>query len=137
MAEYCFNDASVNINAVDLSDHVTSLSCSWDLDMLETSAMGTTTGRTYIAGLYNWTVNITFNQDFAATEVDVSLAAIQAGGVAVALILRPTSAAKSATNPEWTGNVLLSSYPFLDGSIGDLGTTSVTLQGTGALARGV
>lgn len=135
MAEYNYVDASVTLNSVDLSDHVTTLSCSWDLDMLETTAMGTTTGRTFIAGLYNWSVNITFNQDFAAAEVDATLAAIQAGGVAVALVLLPTSAAASATNPSWTGNVLLSSYPFLDGSVADLGSTSVTLQGSGTLTR--
>jgi hypothetical protein len=137
MAEYCFNDASVTLNAVDLSDHVSSISASWDLETLDTTAMGDTAARNFIAGLYGWTVSVTFHQDFEAAKVDASLAVIQTGGAPVALILRPTSAVKGADNPEWTGNVLLTSYPFLDGSVGDLGSTSVTLQGTGTLTRAV
>ena len=137
MAEFCFNDAFFSINTVDLSDHVQAVSSSWDLEMLDTTAMGDETGRHFIAGLYTWGFSVTFLQDFAAAKVDVTLAAIQAGGVAVAFVLRPDSAVVGATNPEWTGSVLLSSYPYLDGTVADLGTTTVTLTGTGTLARAV
>ena len=56
-------------------------------------------------------------------------------GTVVAIKVRPTTAAISATNPEYSGNVLVSEYSPLDGSVGDLATTSVSWPGAGALAR--
>lgn len=132
MASFAFTDASVTINSVDLSDHVRSVTLNIEAEDLEDTAMGDTF-RSRIGGLKDWSIDIEFNQDFAASEVDATIFPLL--GTVVAVEVRPTSAPVSATNPKFSGNVLVSEYNPLDGSVGDLATTSVSWPGAGALTR--
>jgi len=73
MAELIGGAAAVlTINSVDLSDHMTSASLEINYDDVETTAFGDAV-RTRIAGLGDATLNVTFNQDYAASEVDATL----------------------------------------------------------------
>ena len=56
MAAFMLNNASVTINSVDLSDHVTSITFSEEADQLETTAMGDN-NRTMIGGLKSGTID--------------------------------------------------------------------------------
>ncbi|MCH7753006.1 MAG: hypothetical protein IH898_12755 [Planctomycetes bacterium] len=55
------------------------------------------------------------------------------------MIYRDDAGAKSATNPEYTGNGMLSASPIVEGTIGEVSTVSVTIEGSDGvkLARGV
>lgn len=132
MASFAFTDARVEVNSVVLSTFVRSVTLNVEAEDLEDTAMGDTY-RSRIGGLKDWSVDIEFNQDFAAAAVDVTLFALL--GTVVAVKVRPTSAAISTTNPEYSGNVLISEYNPLDGSVGDLATTSVSWPGAGTLSR--
>lgn len=132
MASFAFTDASVTINSVDLSDHVRSVTLNIEAEDLEDTAMGDTF-RSRIGGLKDWSIDIEFNQDFAASEVDATIFPLL--GTVVEVIVVPTSSSVSATNPSYKGNVLVSEYNPLDGSVGDLATTSVSWPGAGALTR--
>lgn len=132
MASFAFTDASVVINAVDLSDHVRSVTLNVEAEDLEDTAMGDTF-RSRIGGLKDWSIDIEFNQDFAASEIDATIFPIL--GTVVTVTVKPTSSAVSATNPSYSGSVLVSEYNPLDGSVGDLATTSVSWPGAGTLTR--
>lgn len=132
MAEFVFTDASVVINAVDLSDHVRQVTLNYSAELQDDTAMGDDT-RSRIGGLKDWSMELEFNQDFAAAEVDVTLFPLV--GSTFTVTLKPTSAAVSATNPSYSGTGILESYPPLGGSVGDLATTSVTIQAAGTLTR--
>lgn len=134
MAVFSFVDGSVSINAVDLSDHVAQVSINTSSDELDDTAMGDTY-RSKLGGLKDWSVTVQFHQDFAGSEVDATLFPLL--GTVTAIIIKPTSGAISATNPAYTGNVLVSDYKPLDGSVGDLASTSVTWPGSGSLTRDV
>ena len=69
--------------------------------------------------------------------MDATLFALVGQAAVVALVIRPDAGAKSATNPEYTGNALLASYSPIGGSVGDVAAAPVTFVGTGDLARGV
>lgn len=132
MATFAFTDASVVINSVDHSDHVRSVTINTEAEDLEDTAMGDTY-RSRIGGLKDWSVDIEVNQDFAATEWDASIFSIL--GTVVTITVKPTSAAVSATNPSYSGSVLVTEYNPLDGSVGDLATSSVSWPGAGTLTR--
>lgn len=134
MASFAFTNATVSVNAVDLSTFTRSVTINTEAEDLEDTAMGDTF-RSRIGGLKDWSVDIEFNQDFAASAVDVTIFALL--GTVVAVAVKPTSGAISATNPEYSGNVLVSEYNPLDGSVGDLATTSVSWPGAGALTRDI
>ena len=132
MAELVLTDAFVSIGAVDLSDHVRQVTINYGADIEDSTAMGDT-AHERLGGLIDWSVDLEFNQDYAASEVDVTLFALV--GTSAALVLRPTSAAASATNPEYTGNAILESYNPIQGAVGGIAVAPVTFQGNGALAR--
>jgi hypothetical protein len=133
MAELIWNDAYFSINAVDLSNHVTSLTLNYGVELLDITAMGDG-ARDRIAGYKDWSIEVEFNQDFAASSVDATMFPL-VGAAATAIEIRPTSAAVGATNPKFTGNVIVESYPPVGGGVGEVLRTSSTLQGAGTLTR--
>ncbi len=117
---------------VDLSDHVLSITLNTEVDLQEDSAMGDT-WRTRLAGLKDWSIDVTFKQDFAATEVDVTLFPIL--GVSGTFTGKPTSDAIGATNPRYYGECILESYAPIQNAVGELATTVARWMGNGVLTR--
>jgi hypothetical protein len=136
MADIVLTDVDVTLNSVDLSTHVKSVTLSTSTEALESSTMGSP-WRTFNVGPDGWTASITFLQDFAASQVNASLAVIFAARAAVTLIILPTSAGVGAGNPSYTGSVILTEQPILDGGWGENGEVTINLQGSGALTRAV
>lgn len=132
MAEIVLTDAKLICNSVDLSSWVRSITLQYGADAVENTAMTDTT-HTRQGGLKDWSVSVEFNQDYAAAAVDATLFALV--GTVFSFEGRPTSAVASATNPKYTGNVLLESYQPINGSVGDLNTSSVNMVAAGALTR--
>lgn len=132
MATFVLTDASVTVNAVDLSDWVTSVTLSVEVDDQEDTAMGDTY-RSRLGGLKEWTLDIDFNADFAASAIDQTVWPLL--GTVVSVVVKPTSGSVSTTNPTYSGSVLVSEYSPVDGDVGDLATTSVSWPGSGTLTR--
>lgn len=135
MSSLHFNDCFVSIGGTDLSDFVQSVTVNYSAEMLDETAMGDTT-RKNKGGLFNWSIDVEFKQDFAASAVDVTLFSLV--GTTFTVIVRPVAAsAVSATNPNYTGTGILESYNPLGNSVGDLATAPITIQSAGALSRAV
>lgn len=132
MPSFSFTDAKVTVNGVDLSTYVRQATINVSAAELEDTAMGDTF-RSRVGGLKDWSVNLEFNQDFAAGAVDATLWPLL--GTTTVVTVKATSAANSATNPQYSGSVLVSQYNPLTNGVGDLATTSVTWQGAGTLSR--
>lgn len=138
MGKQILNDAyfaaGVLSSEVDLSDHVRSLSIEMTTDIVDATCMSDAY-KDKLAGMTDWKVTVEFAQDYASGKVDDTLFALQ--GQDVSLIIRPDSAAKSATNPEFTGTGIMSNYTPLDGKVSDLNTNKVTFEGRNNLVRSV
>ena len=132
MASFAFTDAKVTVNSVDLSTYVRQVTINVSADEQDDTAMGDTF-RSRIGGLKDWSVNLEFNQDFAAGAVDATLWPLL--GTTTTVTVKATSAANSATNPQYSGSVLVSQVNPLTNGVGDLATTSVTWNGAGTLSR--
>ena len=131
MAVFMNNGCVVTVNAVDLSDHVTSVTLNRSFDELEVTAMGDT-GHKFVKGLEASSVTIDFLNDTATGEVLQTLQA--AWGTNVTVTLKTTSAATSATNPLYTFTALVNNTTDINGAVGDLSTQSVTWNVSGAVA---
>lgn len=134
MGVYTFVNGFLSVGGVDLSDKVKSMTLNTGVETQDPSAMGVNT-RLAIAGLGTWSVAVTFNQDFAAGEVDATLAPLVGPNLTAALVIRPDAGAKSATNPEYTGTAVISSYQPIGGSVGDLAVAPVTFVAASDLTR--
>jgi len=124
--------ATLTIGGVDLSDKMTSASLDISYDDVETTAFGDAV-RTRVAGLGTAVLNINFNADFAASEVDATLNGLV--GTATAFVFKPTSASVSATNPSYAGSALVTAYTPISAEIGSLSTFSVSWPVSGAITR--
>jgi len=132
MAQIVLTDVDVEVNSVDLSDHVTSVTINFDVDAVEITAMGDTAHK-FTGGLTNASATIEFQQDFASSSVDDTISPLV--GTTTTVVILPTSDAVSATNPSYTlTSTYVASYQPIDGSVGDLSTTSVEFTG-GTLNR--
>jgi hypothetical protein len=124
MAIFLSNDVQVTLNAVDLTDHCTSASISRVFDELEVTAMGDTS-HVFVKGLEASTIALDFLNDTATSNVLQTLQA--AWGTTVALTLKQTSGATSATNPLYSTTVLLNNTTDINGAVGDISTQSLSL----------
>ena len=123
MAIFLSNDVQVTLNAVDLTDHVTSATINRVFDELEVTAMGDSAHK-FVKGLEASTIVLDFLNDTATSNVLQTLQA--AWGTTVALTLKQTSGATSATNPLYSTTVLLNNTTDINGAVGDISTQSIT-----------
>ena len=133
MAELIGGAAAVlTINSVDLSDHMTQASLDIEYDSVTTTSFGDTV-ETLIAGIGRATLAVTFNQDYAASEVDATLNGLV--GTTTAFVFKATGASVSATNPSYAGTVVVTAYTPMSAEVGTLSTLSVSWPVTGAITR--
>ena len=131
MAVFLNNGVVLTVNAVDLSNHVTSVTLNRTFDELEVTAMGDN-GHKFVKGLEASSITIDFLNDTASANV---LATLQATwGTSTTVTLKQTSAATSATNPLYTMTCLVNNTTDINGSVADLGTQSVTWTVNGTVA---
>ena len=123
MSVYLSNTVQVTLNSVALTDHVTSATINRVFDELEVTAMGDTSHK-FVTGLEASTITLDFLSDTAAATVNATLQA--AWGTTVALTLKQTSAATSATNPLYSTTVLVNNTTDINGAVGDIATQSIT-----------
>lgn len=136
MAKIVLKDAYFDIDGVDLSDHVKSISFPLEQAQVDKTAMGDT----YLAnllGFKNASFTVEFVADYAAAETDATLWGIYDGDAAVAFIIKPNGAVTGASNPKYTGNCIMTSYTAVDGSVGETAAQTATFQVDGAVARAV
>jgi len=132
MAVFFNQSVTVTVNSVDLTDHITSVTgFNETCADLTTTAMGET-NVSRIGGLKDSSVSIEFLNDFAASKVYATLKDLL--GTAVNVTITPASGSVTATNPKKTASCLITELPFIDGSVGDLSTVSVTWPVTGAIS---
>ncbi len=132
MAKFVYDDVSVTINSVDLSDHVQSATIQADVTEVDVTAMGDSWDQS-LAGRKKASGSITFYQDFAAGEVDATIWPLI--GSTTNIEIRATSDAVSATNPDYdvTGCVITSYGSINAGTFGDSAMVTVNWSG-GTLA---
>ena len=123
MAIYLSNGVVVTLNSVDLSNHVTSATINRQFTELSVTAMGDSAEK-FVKGLENSTITLDFLNDTAASNVNATLQA--AWGTTVTLTLKQTSAAVSATNPEFQTTVLVNNTQDINGAPGDISMQSIT-----------
>jgi hypothetical protein len=134
MTTFAALDLRVEINSVVMSAHIKSVTMPSQFDELDDTAYGDV-GRSRITGLEDGSLQITWNEDFDSSAVDATIWA--ARKTAVPCKVRPTSAAISATNPEYVGSYLVSQVNPFGNAVGDLAsrTTQWPLSDPTGIAR--
>jgi len=121
------------LNSVDLTDHVRGVTMALDATQLNSEAMGDS-WEEVTSGLKSGTINFTLLDDFALSSVDATIWAAFSAGTNVPFEVRPTSSARSTTNPGYTGSIHPSQYT-LGGDINTMAMKQLTWKISGAVTR--
>ena len=121
------SNPTLTVNSVDLSDQTTSATLTVKYDALESTAFGGSS-RVYTAGLGDHELTVELFMSYAASETYATLATLV--GTATTVVMKPTSAAVSATNPSFTlTGTYLEALPVIDATLGELSSLSLTFRG--------
>ena len=139
MARIVLTDASVVINGINLSEFITSVAISTSEDVVETTGMGSGGARTRVAGLADNSVTFEFNQDFATSGPEVTINAVGSSlvGTNTTVVVKPTSAAVSASNPSYSFSAVCAEWQPLSAAVGELATISATWPISGTITKAV
>jgi hypothetical protein len=134
VAKFVALDYNITLAGDDFSDAIAAVTFDITAAEQEVTAFGDTFVQR-ISGLKDASITLDFHQDFGASAVDATLEPLI--GETVAIVVKPTGEAVSATNPTYTGTFLVTSYSPFSGSVGDLATLSVTFPlASGEVVRG-
>ena len=116
----------------DLSDHIASISLATVHDIIETTQFNDISKRR-IAGLADNSVTFEFHQDFQAGSVESIIYPLL--GTAVLCQIKPVNGITSASNPEYSFQVLISEWTPLNGAVGDISTATVQWPISGDITK--
>jgi hypothetical protein len=133
------SNATINITqgvtSYDLSDQGNACTITIGQDSLESTAFGDT-GHRFVGGLQSVEVSIDFFLSYGTDEVEAALAAMVGQGDTT-LVISPSGAVESATNPEYTiTNAMLENFTPINSTVGELATVTATFTG-GTWARDI
>ena len=122
---------------VDLTNHVKSLTINRNFDELDVTAMGNS-GHTFIAGLESSTISVDLYNDDATSSVMATLNTLVGTNAAFKICQTtvpgtPSTATISATNPLYTGLILVNKLTPVAGKVGDVAMQSLTFTVSGAI----
>jgi len=131
MAQVITN-ASVTINAIDLSTYIQKVTLKTSVAELETTSFGNT-GKRRVGGLKDSSASFDFFQDFSASAVEATLYPLI--GSTVAVVVKPAGTTVSTSNPSYTFNVLIKEHSIIDAKVGDLAMNSVSFPVDGTITK--
>ena len=134
MATVVWRDAMLWVNGVDLSNDVRELNLNFASESLDDTAMGDDT-RSHKGGLFDWSIGLTFHQDFLAAQVDATLWPLV--GTTTCVEIRPRNSCTTVNNPSFYGIGTLMNYTPMTGAVGSLLDVPATIQSAGSLTRSV
>lgn len=132
----CWKNGFVGIAGINLSDHAREITLETSAAELPADVHGQTTAVVF-AGLANWTITVTFLQDFAANKIDATLAAIGGGAhTPFGVEVGPDGGSSvSTTNPRYSGGAILASYRPFGGAHGSNMEAQCTFRAATDLTR--
>lgn len=130
MAKIALINCFVEVDGVDLTDHISSVVINLAADEIDTTSFADD-GKRRAAGLGDDSFQCNVQNDNAAGSVDEVLYPLHAAGSDFLVRVRASSEPMSATNPEWQSLCILLNYQPLAGDAGDLSQSSVVMNAQG------
>lgn len=131
MAKMTLTNGYLSVDGTDLSNRVRSMTLNYEAEMLDASTMGTGSTRSMVAGFKNWSLDVEFTQDFAASNVDATLFPLVGDTTGFTVAVKPVNTTTSATNPQYSGTATLATYQPVAGTVGEVLVVSCRFVPTG------
>lgn len=138
MAILILKEPHVEVDGVDLSDHVTEVHVQREAEDVETTAAVAhlqPLGTKRVQGKRSDMFTIVFQQDFDAGSVAAVIDNLFDSGELFTVSVTPYDDVVSATNPEYRGTCILTTDSPIDGAVGDLLTVEVDFPVSGIIDK--
>ncbi|MBN0043122.1 hypothetical protein JS756_03125 [Streptomyces actuosus] len=123
----------LNINSTDLSAFTKKAELTVEVEDKDVTNYASNGWKELLGGIKSAELACDFLQDFATSQLDATMWPLL--GTVVTFEVRPDNAAASATNPSYTGSVLIKGWNPVQGSVGDEATVGVSFPTSGAVSR--
>lgn len=135
MTKIVLLDAQLSIANNDLTNWTSKIELSDEFEAKQTTNFGSGGAEEVLGGLEKFEAAITFKQDYDDNQLDEIMWALRR--TVVTFAARPKVAIVGASNPKYSGSILITKWVPLSGEVGDVAEVDVTYPGSGPLARGV
>lgn len=126
MAKIVLTNALVIVNGVTLTSNAKKVTVNMSSEVQDATVFGSLT-KVNLLGIKDWSYDIEFLQDYAATALHSQLFALWNGQTSFAVEIRADAGARSTSNPALVvASACLPSYSPISGGVGDLAMVSVT-----------
>lgn len=133
MTKIVLLDAQLGIANNDFTDWTAKIELSDEFDVKPTTTFGSGGAEENLGGLEKFEMAITFRQDYDDNAVDELMWNMRRQNVTFACRAKET--AVSASNPQYSGTIVIAKWVPLAGNVGDVAEADVTFPGSGPLAR--
>lgn len=124
------------INSTDYSARCQKIELACEVAELDVTTFASGGWKEVTGGLASAGLKIEFLNDRTDNELDEDMWTLLIGKVPTTFYVNPDDAATSASNPKYSGSVLVNKWMPLTGAPGDLDTVSVDWPVSGAVTRG-
>ena len=122
------SNPTVTIGGVDVTQNTSAASLEIGYDSLESTTFGDT-GHRFVSGLQMVNVTLTMFMNYGTGEIEATLFD-QVGDGTTTLVISPSGAAESSSNPEYTiSNAMLASFTPIVTTVAELSQVSVSYVG--------
>lgn len=125
----------VSLNSNDLKSYTTKAELSVEVDEKDVTTYGSLGWKEVLGGIKSGGLGLEFKQDVAAAALDSIMWPLL--GTVVPFEVRLDQAAVGASNPKYTGSVLINGWNPITGSVGDDASVSVSFPTSGAVTRAI
>lgn len=136
MPKMVLDAAYLSINSVDISSCTKKIQLVAKVSKEDVTTFASNGWREYTGGLKEGSLSFTVFNDLTDDALDEDMWALFLAGDPVAFEVRGDNAAAGASNPKWTGNVLVEEWTPVSGSVGDVNSSDYTYTTSGAVTRG-
>lgn len=133
MAKMVLLASMLQVNSVDVSAYATKIELTINVDEKDVTTFGSSGWKEVLGGIKSAGLNVTFQQDVAAGNIDSQMFALL--GSVVTFEVRLVNTARSTSNPAYTGSVLVSKWNPIAGAVGDDAEVSVSWPTSGVVLR--
>ncbi|MGW1762756.1 hypothetical protein ACWCQL_01465 [Streptomyces sp. NPDC002073] len=123
----------LSINGVDLSEFTRKAELGVEVEEKDVTTYASAGWKEVLGGLKSGELGAEFLQDPAAGKIDATMWALL--GQVVPFETRLNNAPASASNPRYTGSLLIKEWKPIEGGVGDEASVSVSYPTSGAVTR--
>ncbi len=133
MAKAVLTAEYVAINATDISAYLKKGELSLESDAQDSTTFSSAGWKEFLGGLKSGELSLSYLNDVAAAALDSIMFPLF--GTVVTFEVRASSAVVGASNPKYTGSVLVQGWKPIGGGVGDINAADVSYPTSGAVTR--